>query len=149
VLLLIGAWGIAFAVAQPWPRGNNESTMPVGIIFSLVGLGVSAGTVANWYNRGKSRRRQERVWYALTDRRAIIWIPEPDSESVRIVSLPGNQIKSLERVERPDGSGSLEFTWPRVSRVLPWKPSGFEHIAEVRRVEQIVRNHFEQSVVRV
>src|SRR5262249_847642 len=136
-----GMGAIALAQGDIRARANTDSTVPLGIFLCLIGGVTMIATLANWNNRRVQRRRQENVCYAVTDRRAVMWIPEPKSDAVRVLSVPGGQIKNLERVERPDGSGNLEFPWPRHSRQLPWKPYGFEHIPDVRRVEQIVRNN--------
>ena len=44
------------------------------------------------------------------------------------------------RIERPDGSGTLEFT-RTLNDFDYYFHFKFEHIPEVRRVEQIVRNN--------
>ena len=61
-------------------------------------------------NRRAERLRMANPCYAVTDRRAICWTPEPDGNAIRIRALARGEFKSLSRVERQDGSGHLEFS---------------------------------------
>lgn len=81
-----------------------------------------------------SRNRATRV-YALTDRRAMIWVPVKKSAAVKVHTFPQGSIKAedLHRVQYPDGSGDLLFRNEFV------QPDGFRDVANVRRVEDLVR----------
>jgi hypothetical protein len=89
-----------------------------------------------WFQPG----RQANACYAVTDRRAISWVPEPKGDAIRVRTLPRGNIGEVTRVERPDGSGSLEFSLTEGSHYYAFCHYGFRHIPEVRRVEQIIRN---------
>ena len=119
-----------------------------GLVLALIGGLTAVVTVAVRIYEGSQRIRQANTYYAVTDRRAISWIPESKDGSVRVRSLGPKRIQEVARVERPDGSGTLEFTLPRVNPDYPVTTEAFKHIPEVRRVEQLVRNHlttFESS----
>jgi hypothetical protein len=81
------------------------------------------------------RHRLVNTCYAITDRRVIMWTPEPRGDAVGVQALGRGQIKSLVRIERPDGSGHLEF----------YGRFKFTYVPEVRRVEQIVRSNLMTS----
>jgi len=98
------------------------------------------GTIAHGIGARLMQRRQAEVCYAVTDRRAIFWNPEPRSDGVRVMSVRRGEIQRVVRVERPDGSGHLEFSPSAHVPYYPY-PNGFQHIPEVRRVEYIVRNN--------
>ena len=143
-LLFLGLGAIAFALGEPRPFSHKDSTMPLGLFLCGGGSILLAVTMGVWWNRRVELRRKANICYAITDRRAIAWLPEPQPDAVRVISLRRGRIKNVERVERSDGSGNLEFSWPRVP-YPSWRLSGFEHIPEVRRVEQIVRNYLMQD----
>ncbi len=139
LFLGFGLLGILRALGDPRPRFNNgDTTMGMGIGLSLVGGVILACTIGSWISRRLKAARESSVCYAVTDRRAISWVPEDSGDAVRVHSWPKGRIGDVTRVERPDGSGSLEFTLANDSRYY-WPPAGFNHIREVRRVEQIVR----------
>jgi hypothetical protein len=79
--------------------------------------------------------------------RVIIWTPEPNSDGIRILTMPGAQIRNIVRVQRLDGSGDLELfsTSQEISYYYHSGP-GFKHIPEVRRVEQIIRSNLMTDV---
>jgi hypothetical protein len=51
-----------------------------------------------------------RVKYAVTDRRAIMWTLQANSDAIRAQALGQPLVKNLIRVERPDGCRHLEFS---------------------------------------
>jgi hypothetical protein len=71
----------------------------------------------------------------VTDRRAIIWSPVAGSDAVRVHLFPRGSIKpeQIERTQFPDGSGSLSIQGTSTHH------GRFEGIADVRRVEALVR----------
>jgi hypothetical protein len=84
--------------------------------------------------------------YAVTNRRAIVWTPELNSDAMRVQALGRPLLKNLVRVERPDGSGHLQFSdEPPDLEFGYYHRFMFAHIREVRRVEQIVRNNLMMS----
>jgi hypothetical protein len=75
--------------------------------------------------------------YALTDRRAIIWVPQRGSKAIEVHAYSRGSVQSIHRLEYPDGSGSVRFGYP--NEEFQRGPSGFEEIADVRRVEVLAR----------
>ena len=90
--------------------------------------------VAQWRMGPRNRRRRV---YALTDRRAIIWLPLAWSKAVEIRSYPRGSIRpeSIRRIQLPDGSGDFLF--------LPahQEPTGFRGVANVRQVDELFRRY--------
>ncbi len=114
--------------------------MPAGVSFLGFGGAFVIGLVVNSSIRVRDRRRTATVCNALTDRRAIVWTPETDGDAVRVQTVARGQVGNLVRIERPDGSGTLEFSRTH-SDFDYYQRLKFENIPDVRRVEQIVRNN--------
>jgi hypothetical protein len=141
LFLGFGLAAIVRALSLPRPRFNeSDSTMGLGIGLGVVGSIILVCAAASWISERLKAARESTVCYAVTDRRAISWVPEDSGDAVRVHSWPKGRIGDVVRVERPDGSGNLEFTLTKDSRYY-WPPAGFNHIREVRRVEQIVRHN--------
>ncbi len=120
------------------PRGRR---MPMGGLFALFGLPfvfVGLGMVATPFIAGRNARK---TCYALTNRRAILWEATLLS-GVRVRSYRPDQLQSLARHQRGDGSGDLIFeevtTFSNQGRrqVLA---RGFQAIEDVRNVEALLR----------
>lgn len=118
---------------------DNSPTLP-GVLMDTVSGIIIICLIGHLVSKRIERRGQAEVCYAITDRRAIAWIPEPQGAGIRVKSLSRGRIKDLARVERPDGSGTLEFRLP-AGEIDPFDREMFNDIPEVRRVEQIVRHH--------
>jgi hypothetical protein len=130
---------LAYAFAQP--RAKEEYT-PAGIMLLAFGCLFLIGLIASLISRLSNRRRTARFCNAVTDRRAIVWQPEPQGDAIRVQTVGRGEVRSLVRIERPDGSGTLEFSGTRGEVDYDgFHPVRFEHIPEVRRVEQIIRNN--------
>ena len=140
ILITFGVAAIIYALGEQRIRPNNETPMSLGFTLSLAGCIIFVCAIGTWISKRAQRRREANVCYAVTDRRAISWIPEAGTDAVRVRSLHRGRIGDVVRIERPDGSGSLEFTLCKDEN-FHWPPTGFQHILEVRRVEQIVRNN--------
>jgi hypothetical protein len=148
ILLLLGVVGIgSFLDARRHRHFFDESSIGVGLRFLGVACVIVIGLIGNRNNRRREFRRKANILYAVTDRRAIVWMPEPKGDAIRIRTVDRGQIQTLERVQRPNGSGDLIFsTWKGHSLPDPdydyaWYSFGFRDIHNVRRVEQIVRNN--------
>jgi hypothetical protein len=138
-LLIFGAINLAHAIGHP--RGfTDDGSIALGSTFCVIGTLLTLGVIGSRYSRRKERIRDAGVCYAVTDRRIIIWAPEEDPDGVRVSTMPGAQIGHIERIQRTDGSGDLEFYRPGDGNYR-FGQVGFKHIPEVRRVEQIVRNN--------
>jgi len=95
-------------------------------------------TISAWNHRRTEIARTGGTLYALTDRRAIIWVPEDRRGTVAVHSFRPGQVGRVHRIERPDGSGDVIFALSR-DVGYPFTPEGFKGIAGVRRVEEQVR----------
>ncbi len=75
--------------------------------------------------------------YAVTERRALIWGPVGRSGAVTVQQFPAGSIRAetLERLEYPDGSGSLTFR----PESYQSGQSAFWGVANVRAVDELVR----------
>jgi hypothetical protein len=145
ILLVLGVVGIAsFSIARRHHHFDDGS-IGVGLLFVGVACVIVFGLIANGIHRRREFRRKSNILYAVTDQRAIVWTPEQKGDAIRIKTVQRGQIMTVERVQRPDGSGNLFFSTGR-GHVSPeydfdWHDFGFKDIHEVRRVEQIVRNN--------
>lgn len=97
---------------------------------------------------------QRRAWpravafYALTDRRAIVWLPVATPGSYQVRSFRPAEMNTLFRTEHADDSGDLIF-FERPRPPSPWpglfadggvQQLGFRYIRQVRRVEELLRS---------
>lgn len=124
------------------PRWQQDSDPKVwAICMVLLGGFIVICVIGHLIAKRAERGRQADVYYAVTERRAIIWTPEPKGNAVRVQSLQRGRIGDVVRIQRSDGSGSLEFSMSRNGDDFTWPRHAFQDIAEVRRVEQIVRNY--------
>lgn len=103
-------------------------------------------SIANWNSHRTEWRRMTNTCYAVTNRRAIVWTIELNSDAMRVQALGRPLLKNLMRVERPDGSGHLRFSdEPPDLEFGYYHRFMFAHIREVRRVELLVRNNLLMS----
>jgi hypothetical protein len=113
-------------------RGDDDlgGTIVLLIISAAVAVGMLMGIADTWADR------RLRPWnaYALTDRRAIVWLPKA-SGAVEIFTYPARSIGLIHRTELPDGSGDVIFR----GNVPHHAFQGFAGVAEVRRVEALAR----------
>ena len=96
---------LAFVSVQEMPAGNPHRWLfPLfGVSFLLIGLALLSSP---W----RGRRKAVRVLYAITDRRALIFEPNWRGGR-RTQSIERAAMESPERMENPDGSGDLFFSW--------------------------------------
>jgi hypothetical protein len=105
-----------------------------GVPFLLIGLGLLLAPL--W-----AYLAARNTVYAVTERRALII---SGSRSRRVRSFTGAEVGNITRVERADGWGTVTF-----AAGTPVGSKGFERysrasfvgIPEVRRVEQLIRDH--------
>ena len=140
ILMVLGTIGMTRQT-----RRADDSAFAFGLIAWAIAALIVIGLPANVVSRFKKRRRDAAVCYAITDRRGIIWTPEAKGDAVRIRSFPRGEIRSLVRIENPDGSGSVLFGFgageAQADIPMEWHPHGFFHVAGARRVELIARNN--------
>jgi hypothetical protein len=143
VLLGLGLIGMTRGLSRQ--RLNDGNEFVAGMAFAGFSFAVVLGLIGNWRSCIKERERSARMLYAITDRRAIIWAPEPKGSAVRIRTIPRGEIYNLVRLENPDGSGSVLFSSTKDATAgdiyAEWNPFGFRHVDDVRRVELLVRNN--------
>lgn len=142
--ITVASWMVFFKAAPGvnnagWRIGGLFACFPLfGIPFVLIGLGMLSTPLL-------LRRRAKRTFYALTDRRAILWeagaFGSMDVRSYRPAAL-----KKMYRRDYNDGSGDLVFEETLVvrrtsSRGTPMNTQshGFMGIDNVHEIEQLVR----------
>jgi hypothetical protein len=128
---LFGALGRRFAAI-------DGATAIIGVISGIIGFLILIGTLARLVSEGAGRALVKKRCYALTDRRAIVWNPRPGSKAVEVYSIPRGRIKDVHRAEYPDGSGDVIFALQDPGYDES-QSGGFLGVAEVRRVEDLVR----------
>jgi hypothetical protein len=145
ILLFFGAMAIANSLDHFGSRADDGSAMPLGIFLCTIGCLFLMILIASWNNRRIERRDRRKVGYVVTDRRAVVWVPDSKTDATRVYTVSRGQIRNLVRVERANGSGDLEFYGDREGVDYNWYPFAFKYVPEVRRVEQIVRNNLMSS----
>jgi hypothetical protein len=143
ITLVFFGMGLFFIIPpRAGPNAAGDSTIGLGIVLLVIDSLFMIGLTAGWNGRRKHRRQMANTYYAITDRRVIIWVPEPTGDAVRVQALERGEFKHLVRIERTDGSGSLEFSAaPRDADFGYYHRFMLANIPAVRRVEQIVRNN--------
>jgi hypothetical protein len=141
-IVLFGIPWTAFAVFWVVMASGAANGGPGWSLFPLFGLpfvliGFSMLSSPFW-----AARRSRRVAYAVTDRRVILLEPVLFG-GLRVVSLSGDELGSMERVERADGTGDIIFgqsfrmvqgqgnAMPNLRRIVA--------IPHVREVESLIR----------
>lgn len=133
-LTALALWTIDFT-----GRPSNGLQFVLGLVSLFLTLLVLPGAVSAWNHRRTEIARVVGTLYALTDRRAIIWVPQDRKGTVAVHSFRRGQVSRVHRIERPDGSGDVFFSLAEGAG-QPWStPEGFKGIPEVRRVEDLTR----------
>ena len=113
-----------------------------GVPFILIGLGMFSAPY--WM-----ARQLKRTVYAVTDRRAVVFAPGWFG-SRKVRSFAPDALASMERVERPDGSGDLifeQYTQRRGSSTHTVR-HGFFAVRDVRAVEDVLRKSLIREAAR-
>jgi len=141
------AWGLgiggfaaaSFVVFVLIARVAHEGLVTFAIVSCLVAglmsITTLLGTLAGSGRRRAERRRLAGRLYAITDSRAMIWNPLPGSTAVTVHTFSKGTIRgeNLRRLQYPDGSGDVLFQNNSLA------PAGFFGIADVRHVEDLIR----------
>ena len=134
VFWMLGAAGLLF----PGPKHGSVVFALFGMPFLLVGLAMLSAPY--W-----AFRSAKKTIYAVTSKRLII-MSEGPFRSVK--SFYNEDIGSLERRERPDGTGDLVFarnTWRDSDGDRRSSETAFTGIRDVRAVEQLVYRTFKSE----
>lgn len=108
----------------------------LGIILGFIAFLITVGTLASWGSSGFQKRKPGESFYALTDRRAVLWQPVGDHRSgVSIQSVHPGMLRYVTRVEYPDGFGDVQFV--TADQHLAHPPWGFLGVTNVRLVESM------------
>jgi hypothetical protein len=137
-----GLASVAVSCLASMPAGANRLEGPgsglavVGLFAGLIAFIMLIYFAGNFSSKRSERSKLAGQFYALTDRRAVIWMPTGRSAAVSVHTYQRGTIKgeALHRVQYPDGSGDVLFQGSYFGN-----PSGFFGIADVRRVEELVR----------
>lgn len=128
-----------------------------GIPFVLIGIMLLSTPL--WMRR-RVRKASENTLYVITDRRAIVFnggyygdggLALMSGFMLRMIrpglvvqSFPPDQLRTIERVQRPDGSGDLLFGTAALPMQLNSKPIplrvGFYSIPDVREAERLLKD---------
>jgi hypothetical protein len=108
----------------------------VVVISAVVGLVAGIIAIAIWINRQSCRGRPSTNTYALTDRRAILWVPRQFLGAMEVHTVARGTVKAIHRLEYPDGSGDVKFDYPGEEY---YGPGGLHGVADVRLVEDLAR----------
>ncbi|MFH0965972.1 MAG: hypothetical protein V2A58_18385 [Planctomycetota bacterium] len=143
--VLFGIPWTAFAIF--WMAGASGFKMPdfskgfgffplFGVPFVLIGLGMLSSPL--W-----AMRKAKRTVYVLTDRRAILL---EGGRSAKIRSFGPEQLESVERRERGDGSGDILFSGVvtfAANTQQATMPIGFLGVPNVRETERLLHEMVE------
>jgi hypothetical protein len=131
-------WTVA-AAGGIWNRGGAPASwfhyvFPLwGVPFILIGLAMLS---TPWWTARAARR----TVYAITDRRAIVWIAQAWGRT-EVQSFEPKRLLSLTRTERANGSGDLIFEQFRETNGSSTTTirRGFMGLRDVRDAEEVLR----------
>lgn len=141
-LAMFTVGGIALKIyfsVQDRPRNRFDGYLvPLMLTMCLGGFVIVLSLISCLRIQRGEIRKFEMRFYALTDRRAIIWVPsEQHAGAVEMHSISPRMVGRIYRVENANGSGDVVFIG---SKDVPYLyPRGFEGVPDVRRVEDLVR----------
>ena len=117
-------------------HATDNSVQNFGAVLAVVGaIGLILSTWVWFLHRAVRRQKWPRTLYALTDRRAILWLPS-GRRAVNVHTVRRGAITHIYRVEFPDGTGDVRWSPLLMSEM---GPGGFSGIPDVRRVEELAR----------
>ncbi|MEO6807938.1 MAG: hypothetical protein ABI353_02365 [Isosphaeraceae bacterium] len=116
---------------------RTDHLLSLALAMGLGGFVIVLSMIFCWWIDWAEVRKTANKLYAMTDRRAIIWVPSEHAGAVEVHSISARMVGKIHRVENTDGSGDVMFTGRADGPYLnPW---GFDGVANVRRVEDLVR----------
>lgn len=126
------------------PFPDPDELVGLGIFLVFIGALVALSVIASLVSKWSARRRAANTFYAVTDRRAILWRPLPKLDALEIHNIEPGRVEKIHRIEYSDGSGAVIFTCSGDAKIL-YNPElsgnllAFEDIPEVRRAEDLLR----------
>jgi hypothetical protein len=114
-----------------------------GLVASLVGIIAALIAGGCWLDRWVNVGGPSMKMYALTDSRALIWVPQKATGAVEVHTIARGSIKAIHRLEYPDGSGDVKFDYSMDQH--RYGVSGFEGVSDVRDVEDLTRRTLIES----
>jgi hypothetical protein len=141
VYLLFFVPSLPYLIAIVINARDAPGALILGLGLFLIWFVVLLYTLGAWRHRKVQIATMLGTIYALTDHRAITWIPTGRKGAITVSSFPSGTLKSIHRIERPDGSGDVLFNASRTVFVedMIWEPPGFRNVADVRQVERHLR----------
>jgi hypothetical protein len=126
-------------VVSAFSRTASEPAVVLAVLCGIISLLTLVGTTRSFMQWRNELMQAIGTCYALTDRRAIIWVPQDRWGAVAVHSVRCGQVYQVHRIERPDGSGDVVFS----ATLLPGHRrnplSGLFGVPEVRKVEDLTR----------
>jgi hypothetical protein len=103
--------------AGPQPAGKGDPLVILGLVTGTCALLLVIAFLQRIFSQRSERRKLVGQVYALTDRRAMIWVPGVKS-TVAVHTFQRGTIRGedLHRIQYPNGSGDFSF---RASHRLP------------------------------
>jgi hypothetical protein len=106
VLVLVSLASFLGLMLTP-PRGDpSAGLLLLGLASFVAAFFIALGTVAGVTNRRKERATREGTLYALTDRRAIIWVPDRSRGAVSVHSIPRGMSPGCTASSTPTGAAT-------------------------------------------
>jgi hypothetical protein len=124
-----------------WGRPANDGTLALGLVFGVLAALVAMGIVGSYHSDRRARRAEARNVYAITDRRALLWINDEDTPSVAIRSIERGRIGDLHRVEREGGRGDVIIRLVSLTRDRSYFDQALKllDVEDARAVEELIR----------
>lgn len=140
VFLLLFMWFMRLCLHVGF--ASNESPAGVGIVCGVLGLLIVSGMVLNRRERRREGARISNILYALTDQRAIAWMPHLRKDATEVTSIHKGSSVLISRVEYADGSGDVMFRsrlYDEYGNFDDRRFYGFEGIENPRQLEALCR----------
>jgi hypothetical protein len=142
-VVFLGAGGLCVGIHsgafRPYLASSSGVLQGFGLVVGFLGILGHVCMVLAWFEHRAERARLASEFYAVTDRRAILWRLKSNIRGAAIYSLRRGEVAHVHRVEYADGSGQLRFALSGRIREDFWPSLRFESIFEVRRVEELAR----------
>ncbi len=147
VIWTLGLWtlaaitGLASLGQFGWISDEAETYLIMAsLTLVTIGAMLAGSLVVHGFKAGFGAlmRKGERLRpiYALSDRRAIIWVPQSRLSAFQVIHQPARSLSGVHRIELPDSTGDVIFE----SGQSHWSPGGLKGVSDVRRVEALARS---------